>query len=185
MTAESLVMASTLTPEELAVAYVEGHLSQWAMMGATAENRTAYFESGGDFAVIQDIATENAALVASSTFIGNWKESPQLLEYVSNLQQLNGASLELWFKTSDDPNRNDEPYRTWIEVNSGTTAQQNPDGSTVLTTDATSYNNADKNRAKELNPNTLNFSAEPITYTTTFQTVDGQFRVSGIQVDGR
>lgn len=185
VTAESLVMPSTLTPDELGVAYIEGHLSAWEMMGATTENSDAYYASGGDLAVIQTVAAENAELMISSTFVANWQEIPSLVTYVTNMQKSNETSLENWIKTASEPARNEEPYKRWIEANPVSTSQENADGTITLVTDATGYNNADKNRAKELDPTTLTMLVEPITFTATFQIVDGQYRISALEIVAR
>lgn len=185
VTAESLAMPSTLTPDELGAAYIEDRLSVWAMMGATQETSDAYYEAGGDVAVIQDVAAKNIELMAGSVFVDNWREVPELATYVDNLRKINETSLELWIKTSGDPGRNEEPYRRWIEASTTSTTEPNGDGSFVLVTEATGHNNADKNRAAELDPAQLTFLLEPLTYRTTFVDAGGQFRVSMIQIAGR
>lgn len=183
ITVESLEISNTLTPEQLGTLFVEERLSAWDSMGTTEDTLEAYITSGGDVNVIDETAAKNAELMAEALLVPNWKDIPALAYFVDANTQANESSIELWMKTSDT-NRNEEPYKRWIESESVTSFTED-NGTLTITIDATSRNNVDKNRAGEIDPATLDHKNEPVTIVVAFQDIDGKYKMSSIDIMSR
>lgn len=188
LTVKSLEIPAALTPEQLGTTFVQDRLTRWDMAGSVGGDqlqkdwiRTTLADK--DF--LAPTIAKNGDTFADALFVSNWRENPDLVKWVDQEKRSNLNGLELWLKTYKSGDSNDiEPFSRTSTVESTTVISQTAD--TVSTSSAaTEHTNADKNRAVKLDPGIAMIDGNKITVNTTFQLVDGSWKISVLDIISR
>jgi hypothetical protein len=188
LTVKSLELPATLTPEQLGTTFVQDRRSRWQMAGSVGGDqlkndwiRTTLADK--DF--LAPIIAMNGDTFADALFVSNWRENPDLVKWIEATKANNFAGLQLWLKTYNSGDSNDvEPFNYSATVESTTVVSQTAN-TVSISSAATEHTNADKNRADKLDPGGATVDGNKMTVNTTFQLVDGAWKISALDIVSR
>lgn len=182
LTVSDIEIAAGLSSEELGELLVAGRFVDWDNAGATDELRTAAREanmSWEDYLPI--VADKNMNLYAEALFVEDWREKPELTQWVEGSRNINIGVLSNYVYTAwsqESKPENIEGWRMWRTIDSVTEISN--DGTTrTIEVVFTDHDNSDKNLAEPL-------SYEGATWTITTTSIGGVEKISDIlQIDVR
>lgn len=181
LTVASLELPGNLTPEQLGSTIIQDRLTQWISSGQTDANRAAWLKSTlpeGEF-IRNTITDKIGNTYADALFVSNWRDIPELKNWVDFQKTNHTASLELWFKTYKSGKSNDiEPYEGGSKVDSTTVVPPQTADTVSIAITATEYDNASKNRSVTLDPSVATINGNKFIVDTTLKLIDGNWKIS-------
>lgn len=191
LTAQSIEIPASLTPEQIGVAVIQDRLSLWEMAGATDSNTTAWLHAPSADAFTLDLGQQNADKFAQALFIDGWQADASLTKFVTAEKMSNVGSVENFFKTNHITADQKatfpmdfEAYKRSVSVDPGdvTVLSQQTDTIT-LSILATEHDNADRNRlSSSLKGNKQDIEGNRFKATVTLKNVNGVEKIAAISI---
>ena len=175
--AESLVMPSSLSSEELGHAFI-GNLDKLSNYGATVELEEWVFNRGANEedvrAICDQIATQAQEAALEAMFAEDRpadRAGINTASLIDNVKEINIAVLSTYYRTTNTNDIEDvESFRMWSEVDSveDITPSSGGESERVLVINIIQKTNDDKNRADEIINSDVTHEGRPIEMTVTF-----------------
>lgn len=184
LTIASLELPASLTPEQLGSTFIQERLTQWGASGQTDANRKAWLKNTQtEHIFIENTITNSVGdTFADALLVSNWRNIPELRNWVDRRKGINTANLELWFRTYKSGLSEDvEPYKSGSKVESTKVVPTQTADTVSIAVSVTEYDNASMNRAVTLDPNVVAINGNQYIADASLQLDNGHWKISTLE----
>ncbi|WP_437770483.1 hypothetical protein [Arthrobacter sp. KNU40] len=180
-TVQELLIPATLSGEDAAKMLFEQRFSTWYAAGASDKLSSDWLKAGGGGAMPKSMAAASGPTFADAVMVPDWRNRPSLVRIEQREEAVNADALETWLMTYKSHDAQDkEPYKRSLTVEKADVVSST-DSSIILTVYATEHENADKNRAIQIDPNHTSIEGNKLVGHVQLNKVDGSWKLADLK----
>ncbi|MGO4858944.1 hypothetical protein [Arthrobacter sp. 2MCAF14] len=181
-TVQELLIPATLSGQDAAKMLFEQRFSAWYAAGASDKLNSDWHKSAANGAdALKPITASTAKTFADALFVSDWQNRLSLVRLEQREEAVNSNALETWLMTYKSHDGQDkEPYKRSLTVEKVDIVSSS-DASTILTVYMTEHENADKNRAIQIDPNHTSIEGNKLVWQVQLDKVDGSWKLADLK----
>lgn len=162
---DASAIPASVAPDDFADAFIVDAMSNWIMAGTTVENQNAYLKTGGDSAYVLGLSEQIGDEFADALLVSEWRENPELVNFVDRMKHINAGSLKYWFEVSGG--RQSEGAAAWsrtLAIDGDATLSDLDEAGFRVEAIVVEHANATESRVAQMDPASLAIDGDKAAY---------------------